>query len=299
MTEPTVFELPVHPWADRFPMRSPEDLESMAQSIKANGLRMPIVLGMATPVAGKKAVLCVIDGRNRREACRIAGIEDPPTITLDGEDQDAYIADANLERRDLSKGQKAMLMAVRFPRRKRGPKGEKETTETVETRGVSAQRISAARLVNELCPEMVEAIISGKQGLDDALVEAQRRRTAATTEESRFARLELTAPDLAVHVQEERMKLAEAEAALREREADLRRQAENAQKIVADINKAVALLEGVYVRRIADFALSQPELFDGLTERVAAWINRLHGLHAALVDPQQQQQYEEREEVTA
>lgn len=40
--------------------------------------------------------------------------------TLNDEDQDAFIADANLERRDLVKAQKAMLLAKRYPKGTRG-----------------------------------------------------------------------------------------------------------------------------------------------------------------------------------
>jgi len=72
-TNPTdtvdVFSLPVHPWAARFPMRSDDDLDAMAESIKAHGLRMPVVLGMAIPSDGTVPTLCVIDGRNRIAGC--------------------------------------------------------------------------------------------------------------------------------------------------------------------------------------------------------------------------------------
>ncbi len=44
---------------------------------------------------------------------------------LNGEDQDAFIADANLERRDLSKGQKAMLIAEGFPQERKGGAGKR------------------------------------------------------------------------------------------------------------------------------------------------------------------------------
>jgi hypothetical protein len=223
-----VFALPVHPWADRFPMRSPEDLASMAESIKANGLRMPVVLGMAVPDGADKPTLCVIDGRNRREACRIAGIE-PHTITLNGEDQDAYIADMNFERRDMTKAQKAMLLAVRYPK---GPRGRgavdparRGTAESgKDGDSPSFNRVQKARLVNELCPEMVEAIIAGKQGLDEAVAEAQRRRSAAQSEEARFEKLKMESPDLADKVVDGVLKLDDALGAARARAEELRRQ---------------------------------------------------------------------------
>ena len=95
---------------------------------------------------------------------------------LNGEDQDAFIADANLERRDLTKGQKAMLLAVRFPDSNKGGRGKKGNA--VESTELSQERISRARVVNRLCPEMVDAVIEGKTGLDEAYAEANRRRAA-------------------------------------------------------------------------------------------------------------------------
>jgi hypothetical protein len=88
-------------------------------------------------------------------------------------DLDAYIADVNLERRDLSQGQKAMLLALKRPKQQ----GKRLATSSVSEE-VSAPRISAARTVRELCPEMVQQVIDGPLGLDEALKEAQRRRAA-------------------------------------------------------------------------------------------------------------------------
>jgi hypothetical protein len=98
----------------------------------------------------------------------------PLYVMLNGEDQDAFIADANLERRDLTKGQKAMLLAVRFPDSNKGGRGKKGNA--VESTELSQERISRARVVNRLCPEMVDAVIEGKTGLDEAYAEANRRR---------------------------------------------------------------------------------------------------------------------------
>ena len=56
----------------------------------------------------------LIDGRNRREACRRAGIV-PDYVLLDSADPVAYILSANIHRRNLSKGQRAMAMAKMRP----------------------------------------------------------------------------------------------------------------------------------------------------------------------------------------
>lgn len=275
-----VYLLPVHPWADRFPMRSGEDLAAMAESIKANGLRMPIVLGMSVLAEGEKPKLCVIDGRNRREACRIAGVVQPATLMLNGEDQDAYIADANLERRDLTKGQKAMLLAVRFPKGRQGKKGTSSVSDDV-----SSTRIKQARLVNELCPEMVDDVIAGTTGLDEALEEAQRRRALQNAKETRFNALQAEAPDLADLVREERMKLSEAEAALRDRHEQAAAALRNAVRTVDGIGKQIGLLDGVFLERTVAFYRQNPEQFTSTTDlraEVARWIETLQRLQEGL-----------------
>ena len=55
-----VFKMKVHPDTEIFPMLSDEELDEMAEGIKADGLQQPIIV--------KDDVL--INGRNRREACR-------------------------------------------------------------------------------------------------------------------------------------------------------------------------------------------------------------------------------------
>ncbi|MFX1766168.1 ParB N-terminal domain-containing protein [Paraburkholderia sp. A1RI-2L] len=194
--EVDVFSLPVHPWAAMFPMRGDDDLNAMAESIKANGLRMPVVLGMLRE-EGSEPTLCVVDGRNRIAACKLAGVK-PHTITLNGEDQDAFIADANLERRDLTKGQKAMLIAMRFGEERRGGRGKTASTNYAESSQLSVRRVQQARAVRDNCPEMVPQVIEGALGLDEAYTEAQRRRAAQQTNEARFDVLRKSDPDLAV-----------------------------------------------------------------------------------------------------
>lgn len=67
-----------HRYADAFPMASEEELDELAASVAAVGLIHPIVL---TPDGQ------VLDGRNRLEACKRAGIE-PTFETRDGDDDD-------------------------------------------------------------------------------------------------------------------------------------------------------------------------------------------------------------------
>lgn len=67
-----------HPYADEFPMASEEELEELTASVSTVGLIHPIVL---TPDG------MVLDGRNRLEACKRAGVE-PTFETREGDDDD-------------------------------------------------------------------------------------------------------------------------------------------------------------------------------------------------------------------
>lgn len=67
-----------HPYADEFPMASEEELEELTASISTVGLIHPVIL---TPDG------LVLDGRNRLEACKRAGVE-PIFETREGDDDD-------------------------------------------------------------------------------------------------------------------------------------------------------------------------------------------------------------------
>ena len=103
-------EIKVHPKADMFPMIPQDDLEELAESIANNGQRLPIIL-----VKNCENVL-LIDGRNRLAACKIAKIE-PKYEYFEGKEDDilAYIADINLNRRNLNAGQRAVALAKIYP----------------------------------------------------------------------------------------------------------------------------------------------------------------------------------------
>jgi ParB/RepB/Spo0J family partition protein len=99
-----IFDIPPHPAADAFPMMEEEELGELAQDIKDNGLQQPLVIGEidSNPV--------LIDGRNRREACKRAGIV-PHHVLLDGQDAVTYILSVNINRRHMTKSQRAMVVA--------------------------------------------------------------------------------------------------------------------------------------------------------------------------------------------
>ena len=89
-----------HPLAAVFPMMETKDREELVQDILRHGLREPILL-----FEGK-----ILDGRNRYRACQEAGVE-PSFEMYEGNDPLAYIVSANLRRRHLDTGQRAMVAA--------------------------------------------------------------------------------------------------------------------------------------------------------------------------------------------
>ena len=96
-TEPT--ELPVHPFALRFPLMSGEEYEAFKRDIAANGQREPIIIhgGM------------ILDGRHRDRACREVGMK-PDTKDWDGEGTpESFICNKNVHRRHLTDSQRAMI----------------------------------------------------------------------------------------------------------------------------------------------------------------------------------------------
>lgn len=210
MAHPIIFDIPIHPAAEIFPMLDEEELATLTADIKANGLVHPLIV--------KDGLL--IDGRNRREACRRAGIE-PTTVELNGQDPALYILSANINRRHLTKGQRAMAVAKLFPEpAKAGRAGDKNALKIKE---FSAYNLSAARTVLKWTPAAADAVLAGTRPLNEAYEEAKRLKASADGLPVRMKRLQEEAPDLADLVKEERMKITDAEAALNARIAEAER----------------------------------------------------------------------------
>jgi ParB/RepB/Spo0J family partition protein len=203
----------IHPVADLFPMMSEEELDELAEDIKANGLQFPIIVD-------EDGVL--IDGRNRYEACRRAGVE-PTFETLDGQDPVAFIISANINRRHLTKGQQAMVIAKVYSSR-RDEFGAKQQIATDSS--ISRKTISYAFTVLQYANELADLVLAGVMPLNEAHEKALERKAEADSEEGKMARLRKGASDLADLVAEDKMKLAEGLAAMKERENQSRKKAE-------------------------------------------------------------------------
>jgi hypothetical protein len=203
-----IFDIPPHPAADVFPLLPDDELEELAADIRANGLLMPLLVGR---VDGQTVL---VDGRNRREACRRAGIIPNYTLLLDGEDLPARIVSENVYRRHLTKGQQAMVVA-KVTR-------NLSARQVAEEANQNRERIRQARFVLCYGPELAESVINGSISLDNAYEEARIRKGRSETHESRFNALKAAAPDLADLVVEDKLTLEEAQVAYDERVSEER-----------------------------------------------------------------------------
>jgi hypothetical protein len=201
-----VISLPVHPAADLFPMMSTEELQELGATIVADGQEYPIMLSHD----GKQ----LIDGRNRLAACKLVNVEPVFARLAPDRDVDAYIVKVNLSRRNVTKGQQAMLLALIYP--------EAHSKKCKETLPFSKMRLAQARSVLHYSRPLALAVAAGTSPLDQALLTVKQAEQYQSSDEAKLTRLRESAPDLAEQVSEERLKINEAIAALTAREQELR-----------------------------------------------------------------------------
>jgi hypothetical protein len=252
----------VHSAAECVRLMTDDELSALAADIAENGQADPVTLGK---INGHVATW-LVDGRNRVKACELAGVE-PVYETREFKDDDEIKAFVNSksERRDLTKGQKAMRVALLYPEPEVGGRGKKSKN-SKETLGFTIMRLSQARAVLAHSRDLALEVRDGLTTLDDALEKVKGARQARETVEAKMARLSANAPDLADLVSEDRMKIDEAIAALAERERKTR------QIIEAGQQAAVRLVPDFLANVAAIAAAAQfggtvePQKLDGIIE---------------------------------
>ena len=203
-----------HPAAEAYRMMEASELEELAASIKAHGLRDPITVG----IIGNER--WIVDGRNREKACEIAGVP-PEYEEIEFADEDAlraFVANRS-ERRNITAGQKAMAWAVLFPEPSKAHKGKKSETATklFAEKSFSSASVSKARAVLEYSQPLALEVRDGARTLNDAYEQVKAEKQRGQSDEARRAELEAEAPDFYQLVKDEQMKLNEAYAAMMER----------------------------------------------------------------------------------
>ena len=190
----------IHPAADLFPMIEGEEFKKLCADIKQRGLAQPITIW-------KDGTL--LDGRNRLLAC----YETNQEVVLDryvGPDPVQFSLSANLQRRHLNPGQRAVVAlkvrellqpAAKERQREAGEqfgKGSKvsadlreamppspvstpaeqrkSTAQAAKSVGASARSVEQAARVAKVAPDLLPQVQSGTMALDKAHKEAQKRQ---------------------------------------------------------------------------------------------------------------------------
>ncbi|MEU9074579.1 ParB N-terminal domain-containing protein [Kitasatospora sp. NPDC048538] len=234
----------LHPTADTFPMLDNDELLALAEDIKKHGQYHPIMLDEH----GR-----LLDGRNRLRACEIAGVE-PKFATYDGPDPDAFTLSVNIRRRNLTKGQIAMVAAkaCSAAEHKGRSAGELSARSVSEQAGVSLGRIGQALTVVRHASDLVDQVISGAMGLDEAYKTARENKAKAESVESQLARLREEDPELADKVVEGELSLPAAWAERKERAEEEVRQRRVATQFLCEVVPPLAQARGTDTVKLYD-----------------------------------------------
>ena len=164
-TEDTSMEtFPIHPFCQAVPEMSAEQYEYLKNDIAETGfIRESIVLLDDQ----------VLDGRHRQQACIELGIA-PDYVPWMGTEAEArkMVISANLARRHLTDGQKAMAAAdIMSAPSHRPVKGEQVVTrkQAADAAGISERSVTHAKTVQDKgTPELEEAVRKGDVAVSDA-----------------------------------------------------------------------------------------------------------------------------------
>lgn len=251
-----------HPAAELFPMLAPDELEALADDIRKRGLLEPIV------VDGNGRI---IDGRNRWEACNLAGVR-ARTVTYTGDDPIDESLSRNLARRHLTPSQRAMVATKYLDMKER---------EAAERKSRSASESNSAR--------------SGPRGPlrkeDQPKPRPQRARDAAAAKTKasgrnvqRAKKVQKEAPDLVDKIERGEMELSRAERIIRDREAEARRVEEAKQEAAAlEVKPTVDIRHGDFREVLADLQNVDaiitdppyPREYLPLLDDLAAWADKV------------------------
>lgn len=185
--------LEFHPASQIFPLLGDDELQALADDIRENGLIEPIMLD----ADGR-----IVDGRNRKAACTLAGIEPRYATLPDGVSPVSYVISVNLHRRHLTKSQAAIAAAEAEPlfaeyakkrQREHGgtaPGKNKDTQsknglsdlprrasdDAGELFGVGRQYVSDAKSLMQESPDLAEKVKNKELTLQDAKRELKNER---------------------------------------------------------------------------------------------------------------------------
>ena len=182
----------LHPACAVWPEMPAEALRELADDIKANGLRDPLML---TPDG------LLLDGRNRALACDMAGVE-PTTVVFDG-DPVLFSLSKNKHRRHMERDQIAMVAAKLVTTTQGRPSKEKVANATfiedaAKASGVRTDEIKSAKAVlDHGTPEEIAAVKTGKAKLRKTATAIRKRRKSPPSPQRDKARAHILAEEAA------------------------------------------------------------------------------------------------------
>jgi hypothetical protein len=166
----SVNNLEIHELALAFPAYGEKDMAELAEDIRDHGMRLAITL-----FEGK-----VLDGRNRVEAARKAGLTLVPSGNFEGTYNQArdYVISLNLNRRHLTDDQRSAIAAklATMPQggdRSKPPIGGLVTVaEAAGKMKVSKRTVERAKAVGKEDPALLDEVAEGKTKLGPAVKKA-------------------------------------------------------------------------------------------------------------------------------
>jgi hypothetical protein len=189
----------IHPAAEAFPLIDGDEFDKLVADIKANGLRLPITFNHDGSV--------LADGRNRKRACEIAGVEPVYEYLPESySEQDIidYIVSVNMRRREMTHGQKLATAAKLEPiyaaaARDRMLAGKKDPTadspegsrrenesreQAAKAADTSGRSLSDFKALRRDEPDLADAVEKGGMSLNAATTErkSRARKKAAAAE---------------------------------------------------------------------------------------------------------------------
>ncbi|GAB7185632.1 plasmid replication/partition related protein [Kitasatospora sp. NPDC001095] len=225
-------------------MLDDDELLALAEDIKANGQYHPIMLDDS----GR-----VLDGRNRIKACEIAGVA-PEFATYSGDDPAMFALSVNIRRRNLTKGQMAMIAAkaCSLSEQSDRSRSERPARSLSEQAGVSLGRIGQANTVLRHAPDLVELVINGALGLTEAYNTAREAKAQADSVENQLARLRAEDPELADKVVEGELSLPAAWTERKERAEEEVRRRRVATQFLCEVVPPLAQARGTDTVKLYD-----------------------------------------------
>ena len=110
-------------------------------------------------------LVAIAPGATIEERCRLLR-------SLGSEDPAAFVISANIYRRLMTKGQRAMTVAKIYPEPKRG--SHSELKNSTEHFGFDKGYLSRARTVLRFAPDLADGVLTGSTSLDEAYKTARK-----------------------------------------------------------------------------------------------------------------------------